>query len=290
MGQPTFDGLLVLDKRSGITSRAAVDHAQRWFPRGTRIGHTGTLDPLATGVLVLCLGTATKLAEYVQRMRKTYTSTFRLGASSDTDDADGAVRVNDGILTPTRETVEAALAGFLGDIAQTPPAYSAAHVAGQRAYALARQGAAVHLEARTVTVHGIEVTRYEFPALDVTVHCGKGTYIRSLARDLGERLGTGGMVQTLRRTRIGPFAVADALSLDAGPEEARERLRPLVEALAEFPSVVLGDAEASRFRDGQRLRKGGPEGEVAVVDAAGHLVAVGAIVQGWLRPVRVWRE
>lgn len=284
-----FTGLLVLDKPGGVTSRDAVDVAQRWFPRGTRIGHTGTLDPLATGVLVLCLGAATRLAEYVQRMRKTYTSTFRLGATSATDDADGSVTERAGT-PPTIEAITAALAGFVGAIDQVPPAYSAAHVAGRRAYDLARSGQEVHLEARRVQVYGIDVTRYEFPWLDVTVHCGKGTYIRALARDLGERLGVGGLVQTLRRTRVGPFMVEAGLPLDATPDVARGRLRPLVAALAEVPQVTLGPGEVTRLRHGQRLRWDGPEGEVAVLDAAGNLVALGTVAEGLLAPARVWRD
>jgi tRNA pseudouridine55 synthase len=289
MAPPAFEGLLVVDKPRGITSRDAVDRAQDWFPRGTRIGHTGTLDPLATGVLVLCLGSATRLTEYVQRMRKTYTSTFRLGATSDTDDADGTILVDEGALAPELERVESMLANFVGDIEQVPPAYSAAHVEGRRAYALARQGEEVKLDARRVSVYGIDVTRYAFPELEVVVHCGKGTYIRSLARDLGDRLGVGGLVQALRRTRIGPFAVEDALSLDATADEARARLRPAVEALADLPRVVLSAAEATRLRDGQRLRWSHPDGEVAVVAERGDLVAIGVVAQGQLRPVRVWR-
>jgi tRNA pseudouridine55 synthase len=144
----TLDGLLVLDKPGGITSRAAVDRALRWFPRRTRMGHTGTLDPLATGVLVLCLGNATRLVEYVQRMGKTYRSIFRLGARSDTDDADGAVADVAAAVDPGRPAVLDALVGFLGAVAQTPPAYSAAKVTGRRAYDLARRGEEVSLESR----------------------------------------------------------------------------------------------------------------------------------------------
>ena len=149
MNPPPLDGLLVLDKPGGVTSRDAVDRALRWFPRGTRIGHTGTLDPLATGVLVLCLGAATRLAEYVQRMSKTYRAGLRLGARSDTDDADGVVTPVDRRRRRLSTTVAAALAGFVGEIDQTPPAFSAAKVAGRRAYDLARQGLEVDLRPRS---------------------------------------------------------------------------------------------------------------------------------------------
>src|SRR5262245_64141974 len=134
------DGLLVLDKPHGVTSRAAVDRALRWFPRGTRIGHTGTLDPLATGVLVLCVGQATRLTEYVQDMAKTYRAGLLLGARSDTDDADGVVTSVVGAVAPDPVAVEVALAGFVGEIEQVPPAYSAAKLTGRRAYDLARRG------------------------------------------------------------------------------------------------------------------------------------------------------
>src|SRR5262245_48640995 len=143
-----FHGLLVLDKPGGMTSRDVVDRALRWFPRGTRIGHTGTLDPLATGVLVLCIGVATRLTEYVQAMRKTYRAGLRLGARSDTDDADGIITAVAGVPAPSRATVEERLRAFLGAIDQVPPVFSAAKVTGRRAYDLARRGEAVSLQAR----------------------------------------------------------------------------------------------------------------------------------------------
>src|SRR5258708_30939522 len=174
-------GLLVLDKPGGMTSRDAVNVVQRGFPRKTKIGHTGTLGPLATGVLVVCLGHATRLAEYVQAMPKTYRSTFALGATSDTDDADGTLTTVHRAQIPTEETIRRALASFFGEIDQVPPVFSAAKIEGMRAYELAREGADVDLKPRRVTVYGIDVLRYAWPRLDVEVRCGKGTYIRSLA-------------------------------------------------------------------------------------------------------------
>jgi tRNA pseudouridine55 synthase len=271
------DGLLVLDKPGGMTSRDAVDRALRWFPRGTRIGHTGTLDPLATGVLVLCLGAATRLAEYVQRMPKTYRAGLRLGARSDTDDADGTITPVEAA-APHGTAVEARLADFVGEIEQTPPAYSAAKVGGRRAYQLARGGQAVDLRPRKVQIHGIDVLRYEFPWLDLDVRCGKGTYIRSLARDLGDRLGCGALVQTLRRTHVGPFTVADAMSPDADAPTARARLRPVEEAVAELPRVVLDEADVRILCRGGTVRPEATElreGEAAMFDPAGRLVAIG---------------
>ena len=153
---PSFHGLLVLDKPGGITSREAVDGALRWFPRGTRVGHTGTLDPLATGVLVLTLGPATRLTDYVQRMRKTYRAGVRLGARSDTDDADGTIEPVAGPI-PDSATVAARLGEMIGEIDQVPPTYSAAKVSGRRAYDLARQGREVDLQPRRVRIYGIDV-------------------------------------------------------------------------------------------------------------------------------------
>jgi tRNA pseudouridine55 synthase len=293
--KPSVNGLLVLDKPGGLTSRAALDRALRWFPRGTRMGHTGTLDPLATGVLVLCLGAATRLAEYVQRMGKTYRTTLRLGARSDTDDADGAVTAVEGAVPPDPAAVAAALPGFVGSIQQVPPAYSAAKVTGQRAYDLARQGQEVELQARRIDVYGIDLLRYAYPYLDLEVRCGKGTYIRSLARDLGERLGCGALVQTLRRTRVGPFTAEEAVTLDTEPEAARSRVLAAAMAVAELPRVVLHAAEVERLRRGQAVPFSGGKGdggeatEVAVFDGTDRLVGVAACDPGrrLLRPQKV---
>jgi tRNA pseudouridine55 synthase len=280
-----INGLLVLDKPQGITSRAAVDRAQRWFPRGTRIGHTGTLDPLATGVLVLCLGVATRLTEYVQRMAKTYRTEILLGARSDTDDADGVVTQVPVVRPPTLDVVRTCLATFVGAIEQVPPSYSAAKVTGRRAYDLARAGQEVALEARTVRIDAIDILVYDFPRLEIEVRCGKGTYIRSLARDVGEKLGCGGLVQFLRRTTVGPFTADRAVSLDADAATARASLHPLSAALAELPTLTLPSSEATRLRHGQvvslpvdALRNPGSRpGECAVVDLAGKLVGVGTL-------------
>src|SRR6266849_314652 len=205
MSDPAFNGLLVVDKPSGMTSRDVVDRAARWFPRRTRLGHTGTLDPLATGILVLCVGAATRLTEYVQRMAKTYHAGLLLGVRSDTDDADGTVLPVVVDVPPSGTQVAEALRSFIGTIDQIPPADSAAKLTGRRAYALARRGEEVVLQPRAVQIHRIDIQQYEYPRLRLEVHCGNGTYIRSLARDLGIVLGCGAMIETLRRTQVGPF-------------------------------------------------------------------------------------
>jgi tRNA pseudouridine55 synthase len=290
----TVDGLLVLDKPGGMTSRAAVDRAKRWFPRRTPIGHTGTLDPLATGVLVLCLGAATRLAEYVQRMAKTYRAGILLGARSDTDDADGAIAPVEGVAPPHAAAVTARLGEFIGDVEQTPPAFSAAKVAGRRAYDLARKGGDVELAPRTVRIYSIDIIEYSYPRLDLEVRCGKGTYIRSLARDLGDRLGCGALVQTLRRTRVGPFSVDEAVTLATAPESARGRVLPPAAAVAELPRVTAADDDLHRLCQGQAISLA-DFGEVAAAEAAvfapdGRLAATARLdpVRRLLRPEKVF--
>ena len=280
-------GLLVLDKPGGMTSRDALNRAQHWFPDGTKIGHTGTLDPLATGVLVICLGLATRLAEYVQAMRKTYRSTFRLGAYSETDDADGVIVPVADARQPERSEIEKSLREFIGEIDQRPPAYSAMKVTGERAYARARRGDDVVLKPRRVHVYSVEILSYSWPLLEVEVRCGKGTYIRSLARDLGEQLGCGGLVQALRRTRVGPFTFEDAVKLDADVPHVLAKLLPLAEAVTELPRVVVSAEDATRLRHGQAIRGEGA-GEIAVFDEAQQLIAIGELGGGSLRPVKVF--
>jgi len=219
-----MNGFLVVDKPAGMTSRDVVNRAQFWFPRRTKIGHTGTLDPLATGVLVLCIGAATKLADRVQAMPKQYDARIRLGATSNTDDADGEVVESPTAPIPTLAMIESAIPAFVGTIQQLPPQFSALKVQGQRAYDLARRGADVPLQPRPVRVDSILLHGFNWPSLDLRIDCGKGTYIRSIARDLGAVLGVGGLVQTLRRTLVGPFAAERGIQLDAPAHEAKAAL------------------------------------------------------------------
>lgn len=295
--KPAFHGLLVLDKPGGITSRDAVDRAMSWFPRGTRIGHTGTLDPLATGVLVVCLGLATRVSEYVQRMAKTYQARFRLGARSDSDDADGEITDVVVAQPPEPEQVARQLQSLVGSLEQVPPAYSAAKVTGRRAYDLARRGQEVTLGPRRVNVYSIALLNYVYPHLDVVVHCSKGTYIRSLARDLGVQLGCGALVGQLRRTRVGPFTESEALSLTCTAAEAQARLLPVSAALAELPHVRITEAQIARLRQGQKIPFAeiavpSDATEVAVFAESGPLVAVADLnlEVGELQPAKVFSE
>jgi tRNA pseudouridine55 synthase len=204
-------GLLNLNKPEGMTSRDVVNIVQR-LVKPAKAGHAGTLDPLATGVLLVCVGPATRLISLLQQAPKTYLAEFALGQRSDTDDSTGVVEVDESVTTPpTQEQIKEALTQFQGPIEQIPPAYSAIKVGGKRAYALARQGQDVELAARTVHVHAIRLLQYEWPNVVVEVECGSGTYIRSIARDLGESLGCGGLMTGLQRTRIGRFSIGDAV-------------------------------------------------------------------------------
>jgi tRNA pseudouridine55 synthase len=289
MADAALNGLLVIDKPGGMTSRAAVDRALGWFPRGTRLGHTGTLDPLATGVLVLGVGAATRLTEYVQDMDKTYEAGIRLGVRSTTDDADGEVTAVENATPPSAADVDRCLRAFVGAVEQVPPAFSAAKLTGRRAYDLARRGHAVDLAPREVKIYDIAVRGYQYPTLSIEVRCGKGTYIRALARDLGDRLGCGALIEALRRTRVGPFRVEDAVPLDCDAASVLRRLLPMTLALSNVPRVNLTDAEARRWRHGQEIFCGEAplDGEVAVFDAEGALLGVGLRQAGRLRPHKV---
>ena len=209
------DGVVNLDKPPGLTSARAVDAVKRLLPRGTKIGHAGTLDPFATGVLLLLVGRATKACERLMDRPKEYEAVMRLGATTATDDPESSEIPYPGPpVPPTPDAVAAALPSFVGEILQRPPAYSAMKVGGRRAYDLARKGQAVELEPRPVRVYAIDLLDYAWPVLRLRVECGRGTYIRSIARDLGEALRVGGHLVQLRRTRVGEFTVGDAVDLE----------------------------------------------------------------------------
>lgn len=288
------NGLIVIDKPTGMTSRDAVDRAQAWFPRRTKIGHTGTLDPLATGVLVVCIGKATRLAHYVQAMDKTYRTTWMFGGRSDTDDADGTIVPVAG-LSPIDETViREALEPFLGAIAQKPPAYSAVKIDGKRAHDLARRGQEVEIRPRSVTIYEIDVLRYCWPELDLEIRCGKGTYIRSLARDLGEKLGCGAYVEKLRRTRVGPFSVENAVSLDIDPSAVDNRLLPVCAAVSQIPSIRLTPAEVDTLEHGQAIAVPPCDGDIeierAAYDERDDLIGIVGHLGTTLRPIKIFNS
>ncbi len=276
-----WHGLLVVDKPSGITSRAALDRVAASLPRKTRVGHAGTLDPLASGVLVLCIGKATRLVEFVQDLPKSYQARIRLGANSNTDDADGICEPVADARPPSLEALRHELSGFVGQIQQTPPRFSAAHHEGQRAYKLARKDREFELAPRTVHISRIDIDAYEYPHLDLTIDCSKGTYIRSLARDLGARLACGGLIASLRRTRIGDFDTSNAVTLETEIEELRQQLLPVGRAVAHLPRLDLTEILVARLQVGQRLARedipdfpqNAPE-HLAVFDSGGNLAVI----------------
>jgi len=282
-------GLLNVDKPKGVTSRDVVNRVQRVL-RGEKVGHAGTLDPLATGVLVVCVGAATRLVEYVQRMRKQYSATFLLGRTSDTEDVEGNVVDLTEPPCPRRAEIEAALPKFVGDIEQRPPAYSALKVGGRRAYDLARKGQQVELLPRKITVYDMTVSDYEYPELKLQITCGSGTYVRSLGRDLAEALDTGAVMSALERTAIGGFRVDDAVDPAAlSSQNVAEFLLAPRAAVSELPAVELTQDEGHRIGNGQsidnRWQLQCPE--IAALDESGQLVAL--LTQRGpelLRPVR----
>ena len=288
-------GLLNLNKPRGWSSRQGVDAVKR-LVRPAKTGHAGTLDPLASGVLVIGVGAATRLLQYVQRMGKSYTATFLLGRTSDTEDLEGQVVELDRPPQPSEAQVRAAAAALVGTIRQRPPAFSALRVEGQRAYKLARKGKPVNLASREVQVYELEVVDYDYPRLALRVRCGSGTYVRSLGRDLAESLGTGGVMSSLVRTAIGSFRIEDAIAPD---QLSRERLRPLLSpplaAVEWLPRVALAPDEVVCVRQGKTLPRDvlpvGEQQECAAVDSEGRLVAILARREsGQLGPICVLPE
>ena len=203
-------GIFNINKPAGWTSRDVVNRVQR-LVRPAKAGHAGTLDPLATGVLVVCVGPATKLISYVQQQLKEYEATFILGQSSPSDDVETEICELEQPPIPTREAIEAKLPDFVGTIQQRPPLYSAIKVEGQRAYKLARGGSDMELPARPVEIYELSVTAYEYPELCLKIRCGSGTYVRSIGRDLADSLGTAAVMSALTRTAIGKFQVQEGL-------------------------------------------------------------------------------
>ncbi len=244
-------GVLNVNKPAGMTSRAVVDRVER-LVRSAKVGHAGTLDPLATGVLVICVGQATRLIQYVQRMPKCYHATFRLGVRSQTDDVEGEVVPVEGAAEPSRDALDRVLTKFVGEIQQRPPAHSAIKLAGKRAYQLARRGVEVELQPRPVMIYELTVRRYDYPELELDVKCGSGTYIRSLGRDIGEALGTGAVMTRLERTAIGEFCVADSIAVDQLSAEAvQQNLQPAIAALSDLSRVKLSESNILEIHNGR---------------------------------------
>ena len=247
-----------MDKPAGISSNDVVQQAKRLFG-AQKVGHTGSLDPLATGVLPLCFGEATKFSQYLLDANKTYWTRIRLGVSTETGDADGEVIAQVDATAITQTQVSDALETFVGEIEQIPSMYSALKHQGQPLYKLARQGIEVERSPRTVTIYSAELLQFAEAYIELRVHCSKGTYIRSLAEDLGAALGCGGHVSALRRLAAGPYAEAQAVTLEqvseiGDPQEMDALLLPVASAVGSWPSVRLHEDTAHYVRQGQPVQ------------------------------------
>jgi tRNA pseudouridine55 synthase len=291
-----MDGILNIHKRSGMTSHDVVQSARRIL-KEKRIGHTGTLDPMATGVLVLCVGKATRIAQYLEAGEKEYHAVMRLGQTTDTLDAEGRVLETRTYVPPDRAQVLKALERFTGPIMQQPPVYSALKVAGVPSYKLARQGKAEPLKPRAVTIASIELQTFEDPLLSLAVRCSKGVYVRTLCADLGEVLLAGAHLTKLVRTRSGRFTIDRAVTLDrladfAAAGTLDQALVSMDEALADMPSVTLNETEAGRIMHGNGVPWQGEPLTVAsllrIHGLSGQLLALGKQVQGEIRPELVF--
>ena len=299
-----LDGILLLDKPQGLSSNQAQQRVRHLF-RAEKGGHTGSLDPLATGLLPVCFGEATKIAGGLLGARKAYETVARLGIVTDTDDAEGQPLRERPVPALTIDVIDAALKTLTGRIRQRPPIYSALKRGGEPLYAKARRGEAIEVEAREIDVHAFELLnaadlldRGE-PQLRLHVECGSGTYVRSLVRDLGERLGCGAHVAELRRLWVDPFREPRMWTLDALEEllaQAGERvleacLLPIEAGMTSWPQVRVSTAQAQRLGRGQGLR--GPyklQGQVALLDEHGRGLGLGEVdAEGGLRPVRLFR-
>jgi tRNA pseudouridine55 synthase len=292
------NGWLVLDKPVGMTSTHAVSVVKRLF-QARRAGHAGTLDPLASGLLPIALGEATKTVPFVMDGRKIYHFTVRWGEERDTDDAEGrATEIS--AERPTAEAIRALIPRFSGLIEQVPPRFSAVKIGGERAYDLARDGEAVELAPRPIEVHHLELVETPDPDHSVlAAECGKGTYVRALARDMGRALGCFGHVTALRRTAVGPFAEQNAIALETlqrmapdDPMIAAAALLPVEAGLAALPALRVSSADAGRLARGQAVLLRGRDAPVmegwVSVSAQGGLVALAQVEKGELRPRRIF--
>jgi tRNA pseudouridine55 synthase len=277
-------GLIVVDKPVGPTSHRVVNLVRRGTGL-TKVGHAGTLDPRASGVLVLCLGAATRLSEYLSTSSKSYEAVIRFGSSTQTYDSDGQVTRKTN-LAPDLDQIRSHLANFVGEIEQVPPPFSAIKIKGRKAYELARKGQEPELGPRRVIIHRLEVLSYKSPDLTVQLDCSAGTYVRSLAHDLGERAGTGAFLAALRRTRAGPFTLDDAVPLsrlEAAFMGGRweDFLRPAADALPQLEIVRVREEDLERIRFGHAIpSEGETQGMARGLGPDGRLVAILEAVPG----------
>jgi tRNA pseudouridine55 synthase len=282
------NGWIVLDKGVGMTSTHAVAVVKRGLS-AKKAGHAGTLDPLASGILPIALGEATKTVPFIMDGRKSYVFTVAWGAETNTDDAEGEVVARTDTL-PSPAEIEALLPRFTGSIQQVPPRFSAIKIQGERAYDLARDGEVVELQPRVVEIDRLALVRHEGNRSVIEADCGKGTYVRAIARDLGRALGCLGHIAALRRTRVGPFSDADAVTVDHVATDPAA-LRPVETALSDIPSIAVSRDMAGRLMRGQSIILRGREAPVSgkvYATCGGVLVAVGDVERGEFVPHRVF--
>ena len=283
-------GFYNINKPVGPTSHDVVAQVRRLLGRKVKVGHAGTLDPFASGVLVVCVGPATRLADYVRVAPKRYRAAITLGGTSTTDDIEGDIAATPDVVPPSPDMVKVALEPFVGRIMQAPPAYSAVHAGGERAYKRARRGETVELPPREVIVHELALVQYDYPRLGLDIRCGTGTYIRALARDIGAALGAGGYCSELVRTAVGEFTIGNAV--DAAAIDLDADLRSPLLAVADLPRFEVPPEIAPDLLHGKRLPMNrlrcvteaempGSAGEAALVDCQGQLLALG----NWLPDV-----
>jgi len=287
-------GVVAINKPPGFTSRQIVDKVAK-LVRPAKAGHAGTLDPLATGVLLVAVGPATRLITHLQQGRKRYIGQFRLGQRSDTDDIEGRITSGGDWAGITEAMLIDAASQFTGVVSQVPPQFSAVHVEGKRAYALARKGEFVELQAREVEVFSLKVTHFQAPDFELTIECGSGTYIRSIGRDLGEQLGCGALMTSLQRTVVGPFRIEDAVPFDElDGNRLKQELHPALQAVVDRPRRIVDEDELRALRQGRTIPPGAiaaslqcdmtttiepgadaaPKVEVALIDTSGVLIGM----------------
>lgn len=271
-------GVLTIDKRIGLTSHDVVSFVRRMSGQ-RRVGHSGTLDPFATGVLIVALGQATRLIEYTHSLRKMYEAEITLGATSTTDDITGEITA-DGSADVNQQQIEETLKTFMGTIQQIPPAYAAIKVKGKKLYEYARRGESIDIKPRTITIYSLELLEYQYPKVNIRVGCSTGTYIRALGRDIGAALGTGAYVSALRRTAIGEFDIHDASHLDKlSTGSLSTLLQPTETLVAHLPALTLNDKNVAQLKQGKAVTGDysalPPHQPIAVFNDSHQLVGIG---------------
>ncbi len=294
----SIDGVLNINKPPRLTSHDVVIRVRRIFKK-MRVGHTGTLDPLATGVLVLCVGKATRIAQFIEAGEKEYRAVMRLGVTTDTLDADGRITGRRAYLPPDRNKIIEVMKNFIGSLMQQPPVYSALKVDGIPSYKLAREGKAKPLSPRPVQIYNLDLRSYDDPFVSFSVRCSRGTYVRTLCSDIGEALGMGAHLTELERTRSGHFSIQQAITLEqleniGDFSQIRNLVISVSDALGEFPQVLLSEKESGRIQHGNQITCPAKHNETntffRLQDSSGRLVALAKSSAGLLKPVLVFLE